>query len=517
MTMLWKRKILTISVIILGLSFIVLMPLCGNQVWRILEIEAISYPFIVPLDFLTNSEVETESNSTIHPINPSTQVDPSSHQDNGYLGKTFSVPTVHYVSKRGNNTDGNTWHTAWNELDQIDWLAVNPGDTIYIDGGTSEMIYTSPLNIVRNGEPEKPITIKLAEEPGRNGKAVFFGGRSTPLPYCGQINYSFDPSVIEETGILILDKSWIVIDGTKWFGIKIHGFDQNGINLNAGSSHITVRNVEIVDNGHARERSGQWRTDNPGVRLAGSNIVFERVVIHDNGQDAFQSGEGVSDFTLRESWLYNLREHPTVNESFNYCTHTDGLQIYGGGSQSGVLIEDSIIGPGLTNGVILGQTLTHYGDQAIVNDVTLRNSLFTKAADNSILGYPGTKPSGWLIDHVTTHCPLTKGHCIYIEGENHTITNSIIYGSRLTLPDGINNYNNNCQWETEGVLIGETVQPQFIAVNESDPFSLDDYTVEADSSCARIGSHISSVSELLGQFDPFVSIFYNDRMFYWKR
>jgi hypothetical protein len=40
-----------------------------------------------------------------------------------------------HVSRAGNNTDGRSWDTAWNELDQIRWEKVNPGDTILIDGG----------------------------------------------------------------------------------------------------------------------------------------------------------------------------------------------------------------------------------------------------------------------------------------------------------------------------------------------------------------------------------------------
>ena len=33
-----------------------------------------------------------------------------------------------YVSKSGDNSAGSSWTTAWNELDQIDWSSISPGE-----------------------------------------------------------------------------------------------------------------------------------------------------------------------------------------------------------------------------------------------------------------------------------------------------------------------------------------------------------------------------------------------------
>jgi hypothetical protein len=65
--------------------------------------------------------------------------------------------------------------------------------------------------------------------------------------------------------------------------------------------------------------------------------------VHDNGQDAFQSGGPLNDITIHHSWLHFDRENPLqpAGSAFNApCTHQDGLQIYGGGDQSGVTIRD---------------------------------------------------------------------------------------------------------------------------------------------------------------------------------
>jgi len=412
-----------------------------------------------------------------------------------------SSGAVYYVSKTGNDLDGKSWVTAWNELDQIDWDVIQPGDTILLDGGSTEMVYATTLRIGSSGTPDKPINIRLAIEPGRDGRVVIFGGRSTPLPYCGQTDYVFETADVRNIGVLVDAAAWVVIDGLKWGGISIYGHNQSGIRLNSDSSNITVRNVEVYDNGRAVQSNGEWIPDKPGVNFSGMNITFERAIIHDNGQDALQSGGGVGNFTLRESWLYNGRRHPSVDESFNYCAHTDGIQIFNGGSLSGFLIEETIIGPGFTNGVNMGQELASNDIEAVTHNVTFRDVLFTKAADNNIMGHPRTKPRGWVIDHVTAHCPNTKWNCLYLEGSGHRVTDSIISGATVSFPDGLDTYSGNCQWNTEGFQLGKIADPRFSNVDDGDPFSLDDYSLRPNSPCTGKGSGITSVTQLLSRPD----------------
>lgn len=411
-------------------------------------------------------------------------------------GETF------YVSRKGENENGRSWQTAWNELDQIDWRIITPGSTILVDGGNVQMTYESELQIGQSGTAESPITVKLSDAEGRNGQAIFFGGRSVPLPYCGQTE--FDNSNVDELlahGIKTNDHGYVVIDGTKWRGIVIHGYNRNGIRIDRNSVHITVRYVEVYNNGSARQQAnGDWYSDHPGVLLGGKDVTFQRVIIHDNGQDAFQAlwdQNNLQDFALEQSWLFNGRKHPTINESANYCTHTDGIQIHDGGLISGITINETIIGPGFTQGIILGQAETASGAWADVQNVTIHNSLFSKAADNNILGYRKTKSDNWNIDHVTLHCPQTKGHCLTIDQKNHSVTNTIIQGSRITFTDGLDHYEGNCQWQTSGFQIGLEADPQFANVSATDSLSLDDYTVDPASPCSGAGSSITSVEQLL--------------------
>jgi hypothetical protein len=408
---------------------------------------------------------------------------------------TTPAPLTYYVSKNGLNIDGRSWDTAWNELDQIDWDLVRPGDLIVLDGGATEMGYASTLTIGKSGTSERPITLTLSEEPGRDGQVIIFGGRSTALPYCDQTDYVYETEGVRSTGIDARDAAWIIIDGQKWRGIAIHGHNRTGVRLSDASSHITVRYVEIYDNGRAiKDENGNWYPELPGVGLSGTYVTFERAIIHDNGEDAFQSGGGVGNFTLRQSWLYQGRQHPDREEPFNQCRHPDGIQVYGGGSQSGFTIEESVIGPGFMQGVILGQQLIPPDTQAIVNDVVLRHMLFSKANNSNIVAYPNTGPQNWTMDHITSHCHEGCNN-FYLEGSGHSITNSIFEGGRIDLPDGLDRSSGNCTWLTREDSLGTVVDPQFVDVT-IDPFSLDNYALAPGSPCEGKGSYITSVEEL---------------------
>src|SRR5579883_1080756 len=131
-----------------------------------------------------------------------------------------SQPTVQaasrvtfYVSKNGNNSNGLSWQTAWNELDHINWTVVQPGDTIMLDGGASGMTYTTTLTVGKSGQPGEPITISRSAEPGHDGPVTFFGGRSTPLPYCGQSGYIWQTAGVQTQGIDLGDTAYVIIDG----------------------------------------------------------------------------------------------------------------------------------------------------------------------------------------------------------------------------------------------------------------------------------------------------------------
>lgn len=418
--------------------------------------------------------------------------------------QTGTTGQVFYVSKRGNNTTGLSWATAWSELNRIRWELVRPGATIYIDGGGTRMIYRTTMTFGASGTAAAPITIRTSLESGHNGHVVFFGGRNNLLPYCGQGTYTNQAdSTMREHAIVSNGHDFIHVNGMRWSGIKMHGYRDSAIRLHPESRNITVENVEIYNNGRAiRTRREGWRPDQPGVRLAGQYITFRRAIIHDNGQDAFQSLHGnnnISYFRIERSWLYNGRRHPNIAESSNYCTHTDAVQIYAGGIANGLNIVESVIGPGFTQNVMLGQETTDSGQWAAVQDLVFRDVVFSRGADNGIVAYLDSNSSNWLLLRVTIDCRGTKSHCIRINNGDHQIRNSIVSNGRITLEDGLERFSGNCTVNTTGFDIGQEMTSIFTSISTRGMFALDNYQVSATADPVCVGSRITSASQLLSE------------------
>ena len=431
----------------------------------------------------------------------------STPQANSGPGKTY------YVSKNGNGSDGKSWATAWNEMARIDWSVVQPGDTILLDGGAQSMTYTTTMTIGKSGTQAAPITIKRATDNGHNGTVILFGGRATPLPYCGQPAYGYRPASVAD-GIVFDAHSWIVIDGMSWDGIQIHGFSRYGVDMTGGPSSDTLRNMEIYDIGEASQggTGGDWNpeTNGHGIYLTGTNLAFSQMNIHDNSDDAFNTGEapGIHNVTINYSWMHVTREDPRESGlPFNECVHQDGYQIYDGGVQGNLLIENSVFGPGMSTAVILGQT----PGRAAVNNVTIRNSLLLNKHIN-IMGYPDVQETGWVIDQDTIFTPgqgIAGGtfQSLFLQGSGNTVKNSILYDGGIYLPDGLTGAGGNCAWKTTGdnsTLGGQVVDPQFTtdvsSYNESTPLATianADFTPRAGSPCAGKGSTITSLRRFL--------------------
>jgi hypothetical protein len=429
---------------------------------------------------------------------------------------------TYYVSKNGNGSSGTSWATAWTELARINWSLVQPGDTILLDGGQQGMTYTTTLTIGKSGTQAAPVTIERATEDGHHGIVTLSGGRATPLPYCGQAGYTYRPALLSN-GIVVGAHSWIVLDGMSWGGIHIHGFSTYGIDMSGGPSNDTVRNIEIDDIGEARLSGSDWnpKTNGHGVYLTGTHLTFVQMNIHDNSDDAFNTGEapGIQDVTITSSWLHVSREDPRQSGlPFNECVHQDGYQIFDGGVQSNLLIANSVLGPGMSTGVILGQS----PGRATVNRVTIRNSLLLNKHIN-IMGYPQVAESGWVIDHDTLVTPgqgIAGGvyQSLFLQGSGNAVTNSIFYDGQIYLPDGLAVASGNCAWQTTGdtgVLRGQVADPRFASnvsgYNESTPLATiasADFSLRAGSPCAGKGSGITSLRQFLrlaGQVSTSVS------------
>jgi hypothetical protein len=77
--------------------------------------------------------------------------------------------------------NGTSWANAWTALSSINWGIIQPGDTIYISGGSSEKAYTGTSFVIsKSGTSTAPITISHSEEVGHNGNVIFSDRRDRP-------------------------------------------------------------------------------------------------------------------------------------------------------------------------------------------------------------------------------------------------------------------------------------------------------------------------------------------------
>jgi len=323
---------------------------------------------------------------------------------------------------------------------------VQAGHTILIDGGPSTCSVSpydfqaaspnpgvscgarySPFAVGRDG-----VTIAASMESGRNGTVVIDGGRDTPLPYCHQTSYS--AAAGSAYGIDLAGHSGVLIDGRHRSGIIVRGA-QNGVRMGPGGND-TLRNLELFDNGYPTSISGGYNSDGNDILMGGQNNTYDRLLVHDGGQDEFHSdsaGYSEAGSSVTNSWMGAMRQHPSYpGEPFNDlqavgqgCTHADGIQIFAPGStMSGLTIDHDVFGPGLNQGLYPSDS----GTRTTFNNVRVTNTLFLDVASHNIIS--DNPVHGWLIDHVTIFA--TQGGFELPSDGTNTITNVIKFGGYVS-------------------------------------------------------------------------------------
>jgi len=360
---------------------------------------------------------------------------------------------TYYVSKNGNNTSGLDWHTAWNELDQIRWNTVQPGDTIVIDGGNTQqpscpgpcMIYQTPLTVGRSGTSPDPVRIIKSVEPNHDGQAIITGGRAPLAESCIGSESTANYSGALEAGIYINEKQFVIIDGSHWGGLVIRDTASSGIQFRDRSSNtqtrdIIVRNVEI-------HHTGNFNQYTAAVELEGHHLTFENMKIWNNGEDAYHTAyKGSEHLTFRRNWIYYT--YPR----FDSCRHADGIQLAhdyqntncSSGDTSctrdrlipGIVVEDSFFGPYIEHGLILGEksTVVERGQvQGLrVTNTTFFNNTQTNATFDQDTPSGETPSQNYVFDKITSYKDTTlppgspsSWHANFMFSDNRTATHAI--------------------------------------------------------------------------------------------
>jgi len=379
------------------------------------------------------------------------------------------IPVPFYISKNGDNSDGRSWATAWNEMDQVQWNQIIPqrGDYLTIDGGTSRMVYKTPLKIQVAYTPH-PFYIRVSQENGHNGQAIIQGN--------GQ----------QASGVECLSGA-PYLTGMKRNGLVVSGWGLDGVSVLQGL-HATVEYVEMFKN----KRSG--------LRINGGfNQIARKCIIHDNGVGVLVDPASLIMSGVVNCWIYNS----------SYDTVSDGIVMGNGTANPHCMVSNCVIGPGLRDGFrFLGAD--QFGGQ-------LSNCLLINATRNNI-----ATVKGLMVNKVTSFMtranPNNMAHsCVTIKGVNQNppnsefIQNSIFYGGAVSVAPGITyNVTGNTQFRTTGntmFLSPTMVDPMFTTnvANVSNQATIQalsaiDFSLQPGSPSAGTGSDITSVSQLLNTF-----------------
>jgi hypothetical protein len=430
-----------------------------------------------------------------------------------------TIRPVFYVSPHGNGTSGLSWSTAWRDTSQIDWPAIRPGSEILLDGGASicgaspyGFQASSPNPGVTCGERYRPfsigqnkVTIERSTAAGHNGTVVIDGGRDIPLPYCGQASYSAASGA--SAGIDLNGHSGIVIDGMTRSGIIVRGA-RNGVIMDGGSDNI-LRNMEIFDNGYSIRHPWGYSTDGNGILMGGENNVYDRLLVHDNGQDEFHSdsqGYDEAGSVVENSWMGAMRGNPRYRgEPFNDleasghdpgCTHADGVQIFAPGTtMSGLTFSYDVFGPGTNHGLYPSDG----GTGTTFDDVTVEDSLFLDTVSINILN--DNPVHGWDLSYDTIFA--TQGGFEIPANGNNTMTNVIKYGGYVYTPGGSWTTSGNV-WYLGDPLPGRSAHfnPHFRSVPTGTFPSLASLrTANLTPAATKSGSPLHSWSALLARID----------------
>ncbi len=424
-------------------------------------------------------------------------------------GRTF------YVSRRGNNADGLSWGTAWNELANINWSAVQPGDTILLDGGSVScpklgpgyscgMVYNSTLSITRSGTSSAPITIRLAGDAGRNGTVIIDGG-VTNWPGCADYAPEQRPpstpgtAGMRASGVNFNNSAWVVVDGIKWGGIEVRNHLRSGLTF-AASQHTTARYIKI----HHNTDPADATNGSIGVNLTyqAAYNTLARSEVFRNGQDAVRNGGDF--FTLEDSYLHD-----------QYCNHPDGIQSF---VPTG--LPDIPDDAGEVRGLVVRRTVfDHIGMQALLLgendgghnswnvDVTIEDNLFVNG--DYMVKAKHALSSNWTVrrntfanvaDLAVEWCCATPGASVPMAISDNVFwqVNPGRNGFYLPTGGGDTLFANNCVYGT-GVRSGNVFETGTINAN---PLFVDpargNYALRSGSPCAGKGARVTSVSTLAG-------------------
>ena len=227
------------------------------------------------------------------------------------------------VSSSGNGT---SWATAWKSFASISWLAIKPGDTLYISGGPSSQAYHETLTVGASGSSGNPITITKGVDAGHNGTVILDEQISR---YNGVALYGINNVTVQNLSIQNITDSGISVKSAT-AGVTIqnnsvysgpglgNGANARGYDVRNSSGAVVRKNNYATPASTTSQTDGIWSSGNDGVVFDGNSIVISNSDPTGHS-DGIQSNQDIS-ITIRN----------------NYITHPNG-----GTNNHGMWLSDS--------------------------------------------------------------------------------------------------------------------------------------------------------------------------------
>lgn len=342
----------------------------------------------------------------------------------------FATDWYVYKNASGSN-NGTSWTNAWQSFSVINWSLINPGDFIYISGGTDSLVYSAPLMPDCSGNSTNWITItigKYSPSPsGHSGRVIIDGNNYIETAISFEEGTGSNPNYIIFKGFetrKVYHGFYSNLDafrrGVKIDSCMIYDFFNGGIELETGDigyqnlDSVFIENCRIVSPGYSDGESD-------GIFVKGASKVF----IHNN-------------------YIRIRNQHPTQ--------HVDAIQGYLGNGfviTNNILINDSvnstegggipiILGSEGTNPVIIYNNYTYMGG-VWYSGGSWGGTLMTRWYDN-----PPMPPTWIMHNTVVSNGPRVRG--MWLEYSTPTTTkviNNIIAQYSTTTSGVLSTFDNS--------------------------------------------------------------------------
>lgn len=121
--------------------------------------------------------------------------------------------TLWYVDNAAGGTNaGTSWTNAWQSIATLvaNWASVQPGDTVYISGGTTSKTYNEVFTSIKSGTAGNVITVRTGQDANHNGTVIINPGSSNLFPEASLAYFHLTGNVNGEQRMQVTGTAWIM-------------------------------------------------------------------------------------------------------------------------------------------------------------------------------------------------------------------------------------------------------------------------------------------------------------------